>query len=311
MEWILARWLSAAALALLVGATLVATVLAPRLARRGTGDAALAADAARLALGATLALVPASVLRLTDQLVALQSPGDAPWTGLGALLGATTWGTGFVLQTVLHAIAAGAAWWAVRRPTSRSAWGMLTAAAALLCATPALQGHAIATEGREGWAVAGHTLHVLGASAWIGTLTAIGWLVLAVRRDGASADDPAFAVERARRDARLRALAPLLAPVALAGAALLLVGGVAGAVLHLTAVADLWATPWGRYLAAKGGLATVVLALGALNWRRLVPRVDAGAPVQPLRRSIAAELTVAALVLLVTAILVITPPPGE
>ena len=311
MEWILARWLTYAALALLVGAALVAPVLAPRLARRGTLDASLAADAARLAFGAAMALVPASALRLTDQLVALQSPGDAPWTGLGALLGATTWGTGFVAQALCHAVAAAAAWWAVRTPTSRGAWGLLSAAATLLCATPSLQGHAIATEGREGWAVVGHTLHVLGASAWIGTVTAIGWLVLAVRRDGATTDDPAFAAERVRRDARLRALAPQLAPIALVGAAALLVGGVTGALLHLTALADLWVTPWGRYLAVKTGLAAAVLAVGALNWRRLVPRVATGGAVLPLRRAIATELTVAALVLLVTAILVVTPPPGE
>ncbi len=312
MEWIIARWLTFASLALLAGSALVGIVLVPRLARRGHDDATLPHDAARLAFGAALALVPASVLRLTDQLVALQSPGDAPWTGLGALLGATTWGRGFTIQLALHAVALLAARILVRTPTHRGAWAALTAAAAALCATPSLQGHAIAAEGREWWAIASDTAHVLGASAWLGTIAATAWLVLAVRHDGAAPDDAAFAQERARRDVRLRALAPLLPPLALGGAALLVAAGVASGVVHLTALADLWTTPWGRYLAVKTVLVAIVLALGAANWRRFVPRaVRDDAATAPLRRAIGAELAVAALVLLVTAILVVTPPPGE
>jgi putative copper export protein len=311
VEWILARWLGYAALAVLVGAALTGTVLVPRLARRGPADDTLPHDTARLALGAALALIPASVLRLVDQLSALQSPGDAPWTGLDALLRHTTWGAGFVAQAALHLVATLAAWRLVRAGGSRVAWGTLVAASLALCATPSLQGHAIAAEGREWRAVASDVAHVVGASAWLGTLVAIGWLTLAVRGDGVRAGDATFEAERARRDARLRALTALVPPVALGGAALLVAAGVASSLVHLTAVADLWTSEWGRYLAVKSALAAVVLALGARNWRVTVPRALAGAPVQPLRRTLAIELAVAALVLLVTAILVVTPPPGE
>lgn len=311
MEWILARWLGYAALAVLLGAAFVGTVLVPRLARRGAHDDTLPRDAARLALAAAIALIPASLLRLADQLVALQSPGDAPWTGLDALLRYTTWGSGFVAQGILHLVAGLAAWRLVRASGSRIAWGTLVAAALMLCATPSLQGHAIAAEGREWRAVASDVVHVVGASAWLGTLVAIGWLTLVVRGDGVRVGDPAFEAERARRDDRLRTLTALVPPVALGGAALLVIAGVASSLVHLTAVADLWTSEWGRYLAVKATLAAVVLALGARNWRVTVPRALDGAPVTPLRRTLALELAAAALVLLVTAILVVTPPPGE
>lgn len=307
MEWILARWLTYAALALLAGAACVGTLLAPRTA----DDDTLPRDCARLAVGAVLALLPASLLRLVDQLSALQSPGDAPWTGLGALLFSTTWGTGFTAQLALHGAAAASAWSAARAPRSRAAWGALVASALALCATPSLQGHAIAAEGKEWWAVASDVLHVIGASAWLGTIATVAWTTLAVRGDDVRADDPAFAAERARRDARLLALVAIVPPVALAGAATLVASGVSASLVHLTAPRDLWASEWGRYLAVKTALAAIVLALGALNWRRLVPRAVASRDPRALRRAIGAELAVAALVLLVTALLVVTPPPGE
>ena len=44
-------------------------------------------------------MIPASLLRLADQVLALRSPGDPLRASLEALLGATTWGTGFSWQT--------------------------------------------------------------------------------------------------------------------------------------------------------------------------------------------------------------------
>ena len=80
---------------------------------------------------------------------------------------------------------------------------------------------------------------------------------------------------------------------------------------QLRELAELWATDWGRYVALKGILATVIVALGALNWRRRGPRLGETDGVASLRRTLLIELGVAALLLLVTALLVVTPLPGE
>ena len=87
--------------------------------------------------------------------------------------------------------------------------------------------------------------------------------------------------------------------------------GVLSAVLHLTTLADLWTTPYGRTLLLKLGTVGCVVLVGAYNWRRLTPML--GGPESPrhLRRSAALELLVAAAVLAVTAVLVGTATPDR
>ena len=57
--------------------------------------------------------------------------------------------------------------------------------------------------------------------------------------------------------------------------ALLLAGGIAQSLLELDAVDDLWDTPFGRAIVVKSALVVVLLALGALNRRRTLPRCSA------------------------------------
>jgi putative copper export protein len=99
--------------------------------------------------------------------------------------------------------------------------------------------------------------------------------------------------------------------VALPGAALLLLSGVIATALKLTDVRDLWTETWGRYVLVKTALVVPVVALGAVNWRRLGPRLALADSVPALRRSLIIELLLAVLVLLITAVLVVTPLPGE
>ena len=307
MEWIIARWVTFVATLLVTGACAVGLALAPRL----TGDAdtrhAITRDAARLGIGAILALIPASLLRLADQVMALRSPGDPVMHGVDLLLTSTTWGTGFLWQGVATLVAGIGCWLAARNQRTAT-WWMVAAIGALgLCATPALQGHAIGSEERTALAVAADIAHVLGASVWLGALGVIAWLGTTVRNgDGAVVPEHA-----ASADARLRVLVPLVPPLALPGAALLITSGVIATVMHLQDVSDLWLVEWGRYVLAKTVLVCVIVALGALNWRRLGPRLATAAGSAPLRRSLMIELGLALLVLLVTAVLVVTPLPGE
>jgi putative copper export protein len=76
-------------------------------------------------------------------------------------------------------------------------------------------------------------------------------------------------------------------------------------------VRELWTETWGRYVLVKTVLVLLVVALGAVNWRRLGPRLAQLDGVPALRKSLVTELLLALLVLLITAVLVVTPLPGE
>ena len=307
MEWIVARWVTFVATLVVAGACAVGLALAPRVAGTDGDRRAIARDAARVGIGAVLALIPASFLRLADQVMALRSPGDPVLHGVDVLLTSTTWGTGFVWQCVALLVAGVGCVLAARAPRSTRWWLIASLGALGLCATPALQGHAIGSEERTALAVSADIAHVFGASVWLGAIGVIGWLGVTLP----NADGVVNSSSAARADARLRVLVPLVPPIALPGAALLIGSGVVATAMHLQSLSDLWLTEWGRYVSAKTVLVSVIVALGALNWRRLGPRLAEGTGVSSLRKSLVIELLLALLVLIITAVLVVTPLPGE
>ena len=307
MEWILARWVTFAATLLVTGVCTVGLALVPRVGGGEDDRRELAREVARLGVGAVLSLIPASLLRLADQVMALRSPGDPLLQGVNVLLTSTTWGTGFVWQCGAMLVAGLGCAIASRTPRSTVWWLVASLGALGLCITPALQGHAIGSEALTAWAVGADIAHVLGASVWLGALGVIGWLGVTLP----NADGEVDAVRSGLAEERLRVLVPLVPQIALPGAALLIGSGVIATIMHLQIVSDLWLTEWGRYVTAKTVLVSVVVALGALNWRRLGPRLAEGAPVPSLRKSLLLEVLLALLVLVITAVLVVTPLPGE
>ena len=307
MEWIVARWLTYVATLVIAGACAVGMLLLPRATVDEDTRRVVAREAARAGIGAVLLMIPASLLRLADQLMALRSPGDPLMASVDALLLSTMWGTGFLIQCAALVIAGVGLALSARTPRARLSWMIAALGAAGLCATPALQGHAIGSEEFTSLAVAADVAHVLGASVWLGTLGVIAWLgVTMPNADGVLTDDRA-----ARGDARLRVLVPLVPPIALPGAALLIGSGVIASVLHLRAVSDLWRDEWGRYVLAKTIAALAIVMLGALNWRRLGPRMASGDGTSSIRKSLLTELAIGLLILIITAVLVVTPLPGE
>jgi copper transport protein len=88
---------------------------------------------------------------------------------------------------------------------------------------------------------------------------------------------------------------------------LVLTGGFA-AWLHLPAFQALWTTTYGLLLALKLVLAAILILLGALNARILARRLGSIVGARALRRTAMAELLVAQVVLVITAILVRTAP---
>jgi copper transport protein len=226
------------------------------------------------------------------------APGAAWETEtLRLLLTRTGWGIAWTLQaTATFAFFVGLV--VARAPYGRSAGWMGAGVGAILLSTvPALTGHATTVGDWAGGAILADALHVLGAGVWLGTLLAI----LAVGIPAALSSPAAGSA--------VTSMVGAFSPLALAGAGLVGVTGVASALFQLGAPADLWATAYGRTLLLKLLLVAGVAALGAYNWRRVRPALGDEAAIPPLRRSVRAELALGALVLLVTAALVALPTP--
>jgi putative copper export protein len=307
VEWIVARWLTFVATLIAGGSCTVALALLPRSADSIVSRTDSARSAARVGIVACLVMIPASLLRLADQVMALRSPGDPLVASLDALLGSTTWGAGFVWHSASLLVTLIALVIAAR--SSRSApWFLLAAlGAAGLCASLSWQGHAIGSEALTALAVAADMTHVVGASLWLGSLMVIGWLGFAVP-DAAGLVGAGTAT---RVDERLRSLVPLVPRVALPGAAMVLTSGVLTSLLRLRDVTDLWRSSWGQFVLAKTVLASIVVMLGALNWQRRGRQMGTVGGVTALRRTLFVELCLALMILLITSVLVVTPLPGE
>jgi putative copper export protein len=151
------------------------------------------------------------------------------------------------------------------------------------------------------WSRLVNPVHSLAAGLWIGTL-----FVLAVA--GLSAllrHEPT----RDRRGAIAADMVNGFSPLALTMGGIVVAFGLITAWRHLHVLSNLWSTPYGIALIVKLLLAGTVFALGAWNWRRQRPTLGTEPAATSIRRSSIAELSVATLVLIVTAIVVSLPAP--
>jgi copper transport protein len=98
-------------------------------------------------------------------------------------------------------------------------------------------------------------------------------------------------------------------PLALTCGVLLVLSGLITAWLHLNPFSSLWSTPYGYTLLAKLSVVWVVFGLGAWNWRRQRPRLGNEEAAGMIRRSSIMEVSIATVVLMITAILVSLPSP--
>jgi copper transport protein len=180
-----------------------------------------------------------------------------------------------------------------RRQPPLAVEGALVLAAGLVL-TPALAGHA-SVSGPVAFVV--DVAHVQAGAAWAGGLA---FLVLGLAWAGGE-----------RWPLAARAV-PRFSRLALLAVAVLLVAGVVNGYLQVRAWRGLWETTYGLLLLGKAGLVLPLLALGAYNNRRAVPRLRAGlASVVERRRFLrtaGAELGLMVAVVAVTAVLVTEPP---
>jgi copper resistance protein D len=146
-----------------------------------------------------------------------------------------------------------------------------------------------------------NAVHILAASTWLGTLLVL--TLIGIR-----------GVMRSSREGMQRAelvadLVNSFSPLALTASTVVVLTGATTAWLHLKRLSALWTTSYGIALVIKLVLVAIVVMLGAWNWRRVRPSLgDEGSEVI-IRRSATMELAFAALVLIVTSVLVTLPSP--
>jgi putative copper export protein len=229
------------------------------------------------------------------QLIEFRDP-FVPWTeDAELLLTGTNWGRTWTVGLVGVLLATAGFTLAIRG----KAWGWWIATVAVVClaAFPAFTGHANGEESLRGLTLAADTLHVLAATGWVGGLTLVLYSEHHWRRT--SPEEPA---------SLLPSLVPAFSPLAIACVGTLMATGLYASIIHIDGFSALWATGYGRLLVLKLVIVFGVMSLGALNWKRLTPRLGEAAGRDALRRAAGIEMLLAHGVLLVTAMLVRTSP---
>ncbi len=292
------RWFNFIFLLLAIGGVMFHAVLIDR-ARSRPSDAndwiAIERAATRLTLIAGFGSLVLTVPRLALQSSALHGAAHTWDLGLiKKLVTDTNWGHGWVLQ-VLGSVGFLMAVFAAE-PGGGTAWLLARAAAFMLAFAPAFSGHAAAIEQSRLITVTNDAVHVFAASTWLGTLTYV--LVVAV---------PVCLARRAFE--QLALLVRKFSPLALLAASAAAITGTVSALEHIGPVSDLWRTPYGRALAIKLSFVLLVALMGFYNWRRVRPGLGTKEATISLRRSAAAEVTFALMVLLTTAVLIALPTP--
>lgn len=286
-------WFLLLALVGTLGPVLARWLLLPRLTTLALADRRWALDQTdRLGAAFSLLLIPALALFFVRQFAEFRDPFAPVVDDLRILLGGdwgAVWLSGVATATVATV--------AVLRTNAVHRGGAIVSLVALLIlsAFPAFTGHAAGATDLRSLAILSDTIHVVAASGWMGGLGVVLFLELRWRRrsDGGSL---------------LSRLVPAFSPLAVACVVALSLTGVFAGWLHMEAFSDLWTTRYGRVLLTKLGLVALVLALGALNWRRLTPRLSEPGGPEAMRKAATIELMIGHAVLFVTAVLVRTSP---
>lgn len=146
-------------------------------------------------------------------------------------------------------------------------------------------------------------VHVFAASMWIGTLLVLAVAGIATMMTGVLTEP--------ERSPAVTMMVNRFSTIALWSAGVLVLSGVTTAYIHIGTFGNLFSSIYGRTLIVKLILVAAVFALGAYNNRRLMPQLGSDDATRRLQRSARWELTIAAVVLIVTAVLVNLPAPAE
>ena len=290
------RWFEFAAMLTILGALGFRHAVLPPLAVRGVMTSDAADRARRLGRIAIVVSLVAALIRLVAETLAMHGAGGF-FGSVSSMLVSTTWGVGWILGAVGAALLL-LGWTIPRRIANDIGTPLALTGAIGIVLAPALSGHAAASR----WFVPSVTLdalHVAAAGLWIGGLLIVATIGI-----------PAMQKLEGNPDGAVRALFSSFHPLALFCAPLVVIAGLATSWMRLGSVEGL-RTFYGTALLVKLGLFAMVAGLGAYNAFRARKRLGTPDGTSHLRRTASVELVVAALVLVATTFLVVSPVPME
>lgn len=298
--YVVIRFTQYAAVTLLIGGVAFRAAVLPRYSRGEQHGESLTADlATALATWLTRGLITLTVVhvaRLAAQHRVYFEDGAWSMATMRPLL----WQSGWGLAWLIAAGSIVAAFGALRRISraQRAGWWLLGGALVVLCWTMAMSGHpAVASSSR--FAMTLDALHIVAAGGWVGSLSVMMLLAVPALLRGAETDG----------HWRVARLVAAFSPTALIFAFLLSATGVVAGWRNVGSWSDLVQGEYGRLLLVKVALVGVIAGIGAVNWRRVLPRLGTPRATRMLRQSAVLELAAAVLVLTVTALLVATAMP--
>ena len=293
--YVIARMLSFVALLLVVGAVVFRYAVLPRAQFANDLRARIAGRVAAIGAAAACTLLLAALLRVNLQHRLMEDAGTGALS-VRDIIFDTQWGFVWLMQ-IIAALLAVAGFMTARRRSS--GWVVALISVVVLSVTPALAGHAAASQRLRSLAIVADAAHIVGGAGWIGSLFML--IVVAT---------PIAALSRREdRWSQIASAVNAFSPTALACAGLLASTGVLAAWMHLGTLSALWTSTYGRVLLLKLGVLSGALGTGAYNWRRVRPVLGTETATRRLRRSAAVELLLGVLVVAVTAVLVATEPP--
>ena len=296
-----ARWFEFAALLTVLGALGFRHGVLPPLAARGVPTSDASGRARRLGQSVLSLYAIAAAIRLYTQSVALNGASAALDTAaLTRVVVHTTWGIGWSAGVVGAALLL--VGWAVSKRSVTIGTPLALTGALGMVLSPALSGHAAASQ-QFIFSVTLDMLHVAASGLWLGGLLMVLF-----------AGIPAMLrLPDGNQHAAVSALVNSFHPLALFCAPIAVLAGLGMSWIRLGSLATLWPTTYGRTLLVKLALVGFVLAMGTYNSlraRRRLRSADADETGR-FRLTGSAELAFAAMVLVVTTFLVVTPAPSE
>lgn len=299
--YVIVRWVHFIGLLVVIGGVAFYWLVLGRVHQADLTDSVMQESAVRarsVALMGAFLLAVATIARLFAQWAALRANADDPAAmSLHVMVLGSGWGHAWLLEVGALTVAIVGLSVARRSAGARSGWAIAALGAIGLACAAALSGHAAVPQ--TTLPLATDVVHVLAAGCWMGALLV---LLVAGLPPARAATAPARA---------MAALVNAFSSTALASAAVVVLSGVVAAWHNVGSVSALGGSSYGRVLLIKLAVLAVAALIGLYNWRRARPALAASGDDAAIRRAMRAELTAAAVILLVTAVLVAIPTPVE